>query len=108
MHHSVELSDVHVSIEGSSVLRGVSIEARPCEFVAIAGANGAGKTTLLKVINGTLTPDSGKVTVLHEDLINQPNPNLSGGRSPSSRRIRTTTASPCVSMRPCSWAAMGR
>ena len=75
MHHSVELFDVHVSIEGSPVLRGVTIEAKPCEFVAIAGANGTGKTTLLKVINGTLAPYSGRVIVLHEDLINHPNPN---------------------------------
>ncbi|HUJ70517.1 MAG TPA: ABC transporter ATP-binding protein [Syntrophorhabdales bacterium] len=76
MHHSVELLDIHVSVEGSLVLRGVSVEAKPCEFVAISGANGAGKTTLLKVINGTLTPDSGRVTVLHQDLMNHPNPNL--------------------------------
>lgn len=75
MHHSVELFDVHVSIEGSPVLRGVTIEAKPCEFVAIAGANGTGKTTLLKVINGTLAPYSGRVIVLHEDLVNHPNPN---------------------------------
>ena len=60
MHHSVELFDVHVSIEGSPVLRGVTIEAKPCEFVAIVGANGTGKTTLLKVINGTLKPDRGR------------------------------------------------
>lgn len=76
MHHSVELFDVHLSIGGSAVLKGVTIEAKPCEFVAICGANGAGKTTLLKVINGTLTPQRGRVTVLHEDLINHRNPNL--------------------------------
>lgn len=68
MHHSVELFDIHVSIEGAPVLRGVTIEAKPCEFVAVAGANGAGKTTLLKVINGMLVPDRGKAIVLHQDL----------------------------------------
>lgn len=76
MHHSVELSDIHVSIEGTAVLRGVTLEAQPCEFVAVAGANGAGKTTLLKVINGTVLPDRGKVMVLHQDLIAHRNPNL--------------------------------
>jgi ABC-type cobalamin/Fe3+-siderophores transport system ATPase subunit len=68
MHHSVELVDVHVAIQGVPVLKGVTLEAKPCEFVAVAGANGAGKTTLLKVINGTVTPERGKVAVLHQDF----------------------------------------
>jgi ABC-type cobalamin/Fe3+-siderophores transport system ATPase subunit len=76
MHHSVELFDIHVSIEGTHVLGGVTLEAKPCEFVAVAGANGAGKTTLLKVINGTIAPDRGRVIVLHEDLIAHRNPNI--------------------------------
>lgn len=76
MHHSVELSDVHVSIENTPVLAGVTLEAKPCEFVAVAGANGAGKTTLLKVINGTILPSRGRVFVLHEDLLAHRNPNL--------------------------------
>jgi len=68
MHHSVELFDIHLSISRSPVLRGVTVDARPCEFVAVAGANGTGKTTLLKVINGTLVPHRGKVIVLSRDL----------------------------------------
>ena len=75
MHHSVELLDIHVSIEGAPVLRGVTIEAKPCEFVAVAGANGAGKTTLLKVINGILVPHRGKAIVLHQDLSPPQQPN---------------------------------
>jgi ABC-type cobalamin/Fe3+-siderophores transport system ATPase subunit len=76
MHHSVEVIDVHVSLEGAQVLRGVTIEAKPCEFVAIVGPNGAGKTTLLRVINGTVTPDRGKVIVFGHDFSSCGNPNL--------------------------------
>jgi len=68
MHHSVELFDIHVSIDGAPVLTGVTIDAKPCEFVAVAGANGSGKTTLLKVINGTLAPLRGKAIILSQDL----------------------------------------
>ena len=68
MHHSVELLDIYLSIEGTPVLQGVSIEAKPCEFVAIVGPNGAGKTTLLKVVNGSLKPDGGKVIVFGHDF----------------------------------------
>lgn len=69
MHHSIELTDVHVRLENVPVLLGVNIEAKPYEFISVVGANGAGKTTLLKVINGTLRPYKGKVTILGYDLL---------------------------------------
>jgi ABC-type cobalamin/Fe3+-siderophores transport system ATPase subunit len=68
MHHSIELAELHVRLRNVPVLQGVSIEARPYEFISIVGANGAGKTTLLKVVNGTLKPSKGKVCVLGHDL----------------------------------------
>ena len=68
MHHSIELSDVHVRLGNVEVLRGVNVEAKPWEFVSIIGANGAGKTTLLKVVNGIFKPSLGQVSVLGQDL----------------------------------------
>jgi len=68
MHHSIELTELHVKLGNVSVLQGVNIEAKPYEFISIIGANGAGKTTLLKVVNGTLKPSEGKVRVLGHDL----------------------------------------
>jgi energy-coupling factor transport system ATP-binding protein len=49
------------------VLRGVDLQIRPGEFLAIVGQNGAGKTTLVKHLNGILTPDKGKVLVAGRD-----------------------------------------
>ncbi len=68
MHHSLEFYDIHLRLGNVPVLRGVNVEAAPCEFVSIVGANGAGKTTLLKIANGTLRPDRGKVVALGHDL----------------------------------------
>jgi ABC-type cobalamin/Fe3+-siderophores transport system ATPase subunit len=68
MHHSVKLLDVHVSLGNIPVLRGVDIEAAPCELVAIVGPNGAGKTTVLKVANGTIRPEHGSVVLFGEKL----------------------------------------
>lgn len=68
MHHSIELIDVHVRLGNVEVLRGVSVEAKPWEFISIVGANGAGKTTLLKVVNGIFKPFMGRVSVLSQDL----------------------------------------
>ena len=68
MHHSIELTELNVRLGNIPVLQGVSIEAKPYEFISIVGANGAGKTTLLRVVNGTLRPSKGKVCVLGHDL----------------------------------------
>jgi zinc transport system ATP-binding protein len=46
------------------VLRDVTFEVRPGEFVALVGPNGSGKSTLLKVLLGLLSPGSGTVEVL--------------------------------------------
>jgi ABC-type cobalamin/Fe3+-siderophores transport system ATPase subunit len=73
MHHSVKLIDIHVSFERTPVLRGINIEAAPCELVAIVGSNGAGKTTLLKVANGTIKPERGRVVLFGEDLTGRSN-----------------------------------
>lgn len=68
MHHSIELKGVEVRLGGNRVLRGLDVEARPCEFVSIVGANGTGKTTLLRVANGTLRPSGGLVKILGHEL----------------------------------------
>ena len=44
------------------VLRGVSIEVKEGQIVAVLGANGAGKTTTLKAISGLLQAEDGRVT----------------------------------------------
>jgi len=48
---------------GVEALRGLSIEIRDGEFVAIMGENGAGKTTLVRHFNGLLKPTRGDVFV---------------------------------------------
>ena len=75
MHHSIELTDIHVKLGNTYVLSGVSVEAQPCEFVSLVGANGAGKTTLLRVVNGTLQPCKGIVKVLGRVLSESGNGN---------------------------------
>jgi branched-chain amino acid transport system ATP-binding protein len=43
-------------------LKGVSLEVREREIVALLGNNGAGKTTTLKTISGLLAPRQGRVS----------------------------------------------
>jgi peptide/nickel transport system ATP-binding protein len=42
-------------------LRGIDLDVRPSEAVALVGESGCGKSTLLRVVAGLLDPDSGDV-----------------------------------------------
>jgi ABC-type Fe3+/spermidine/putrescine transport system ATPase subunit len=48
----VELRHIRVQIAGLEILKGVSLDLAPAEFVAVLGPSGCGKTTLLRVIAG--------------------------------------------------------
>ncbi len=80
MHHSIEIFDIHVKLGNVQVLSGVSVEAKPYEFVSLVGGNGAGKTTLLKVANGMLRPFKGTVKMLGHELWPAGNGNANGVR----------------------------
>ena len=47
--------------EGPTVLRGLDLELRPGERVALMGRNGAGKSTLLRLAKGLAEPTRGRV-----------------------------------------------
>ena len=49
-------------------LRGLDLEVRRGEFLAIIGRSGSGKTTLLNLIAGLDKPDTGSVLVAGEDI----------------------------------------
>ncbi len=53
-------------------LKGVNIEVRSGEIVAILGNNGAGKTTTLKTISGLLAPRRGRILLEGEALSGVP------------------------------------
>lgn len=49
--------------DGTPALRGMSLEVRAGEMLAVVGQNGSGKTTLMKHLNGLLKPHEGRVLV---------------------------------------------
>lgn len=57
----ISLNDVSLKFAGPLLLDHVSLQIDEGERVGLLGRNGAGKSTLLKILEGTLTPDSGDV-----------------------------------------------
>jgi branched-chain amino acid transport system ATP-binding protein len=49
-------------------LRGVTVEVRQGQLVALVGANGAGKTTLLRAISGVQKASGGKISFAGQDI----------------------------------------
>ena len=68
MSNIIEIRDLHFSYESEGekpveVLKGINLNIKEGEFVAVLGHNGSGKSTLAKHINAILVPTSGKVYV---------------------------------------------
>ncbi|HET7792643.1 MAG TPA: ATP-binding cassette domain-containing protein [Rhizobacter sp.] len=51
------------------VLRGIDLQVRRGEMVALLGANGAGKSTLMRALAGLHRPLQGGITLAGEDLV---------------------------------------
>ena len=57
----ISTKDLEVFLEGTPIIKGMSVEIKEKEFVGILGPNGSGKSTLLKCIYRVLHPKSGEV-----------------------------------------------
>ena len=59
----ITLRDVHLAFGGPALLDGANFNLERGERVCLIGRNGEGKSTLLKLIEGSLLPDSGEVSI---------------------------------------------
>lgn len=67
----LQITDLHVSIEGKMILNGLSLTVNRGEVHAIMGPNGSGKSTLANVLAGReeYTVESGSVLYNGQDLL---------------------------------------
>jgi zinc/manganese transport system ATP-binding protein len=61
---AVELAGLTLGFGTRTILSGIDLAIRDCEFVGVLGPNGSGKTTLMRAILGLLAPRSGTIRVL--------------------------------------------
>ncbi len=59
----LQMRGIHKSFPGVRALKGVSLDLRRGEVLALVGENGAGKSTLIKVLGGAHRPDAGEIRI---------------------------------------------
>lgn len=67
----LKISDLHVSVDGKSILNGLNLTVHQGEVHAIMGPNGSGKSTLANVLAGReeYTVESGSIEYLGQNLL---------------------------------------
>ncbi|MBB4065348.1 ABC transporter ATP-binding protein [Gellertiella hungarica] len=91
---AIQVTDLHKRFGPLEVLKGVSLEAKQGDVIAIIGGSGSGKSTFLRCINLLELPTAGRVTVHGETI--EMKPDGQGGLMPANRkqvqRIRSRLA----------------
>jgi branched-chain amino acid transport system ATP-binding protein len=64
----LNVNDIHVHYGPIHAIKGVSLEVKQGEIVALIGANGAGKSTILKTISGIMHPTTGSIQFNGADI----------------------------------------
>ena len=86
----IELTDIHKSYGDLEVLKGISLQAKRGDVIALIGSSGSGKSTLLRCANLLEIPASGEIDFIGERVTWK---NSRHGRAPADqqqvRRMRT-------------------
>ena len=86
----LQVSGVETFYGKIQALRGVSLDVREGEIVALIGANGAGKSTLMMTICGDPKPRAGSIRFMGEEISGLPTHRimrLGIAQSPEGRRV---------------------
>jgi branched-chain amino acid transport system ATP-binding protein len=86
----LEIKDLEVSYGSIAAIKGISLEVKKGEIVAILGANGAGKTTTMRTISQLLKAKAGSIRFKGEELTEMPAHKvvpLGISHSPEGRRV---------------------
>ena len=65
----LEAKNIHKSFGPLEVLKGIDLQVRKGEVIAIMGASGAGKTTLLQILGTLSKPTDGSLEIEGQDVL---------------------------------------
>ena len=64
----LDIRDVHTTLGGNSIHRGLDLTVRRGEVIALIGGSGTGKSVLLREIIGLLRPQSGRIELFGQSV----------------------------------------
>jgi ABC-2 type transport system ATP-binding protein len=67
---AVKIENLNKSYDNLQALSNIDLEIKKGEFFGLLGPNGAGKSTLIKILGGLAHKDSGSVSVLGKNVVN--------------------------------------
>ena len=65
---TLTIKGIEKTFGAKTVLKGINLDIRPGEFIAVVGKSGCGKSTLLRLLAGLDTPSRGEVTIDGKEL----------------------------------------
>jgi ABC-2 type transport system ATP-binding protein len=63
----ISIEDLHLSIEGKEILKGIELHLQLGDIYGLLGPNGAGKSTTIFALLGLYVRSSGRISVLDQD-----------------------------------------
>ena len=71
MKNMLSIKNIHASVEGKQILKGLNLDIQPGEVHAIMGPNGGGKSTMASVLAGREEYEvtEGSIEFLGKDLL---------------------------------------
>jgi branched-chain amino acid transport system ATP-binding protein len=86
----LEIRDLVCGYGGVTALRGISLDVKAGQLVALIGTNGAGKSTTLRAISGLVPPRAGRMLFEGKDITGAKPPRVLGygiAHCPEGRRV---------------------
>ncbi|MEO1338719.1 MAG: ABC transporter ATP-binding protein, partial [Myxococcota bacterium] len=82
MNTGLQMHDIHKRFASTDIVRGLCLEVKSGEILALLGPSGCGKTTALRMVAGLERPDSGRITIGEHTVFDR-----GVDRPPETRRI---------------------